>query len=472
MEEEAVDPASAADPVKSAMPGPVAGFVRALLSNLRAGLECLVFLRGASERIVPSVLQVVAIVLLGLATSFANDYMQYGPYGTPNPNGLAGLLFGQPFLLLAAWAVTHAAGAQARMLVALVALEALWFVLDLVLFGAVYLPDDVWNAIGGRLDVPFWTIYAWGMIASAIALARTAGVGKRWTAVLAVAVFLVAPTVLVNPDRQLWLPPWPPEAEEGGRANASEALMYRELALLDRTLASLRSGRVGVPEFYLVALGGTGSQDVFMRETTEVRALFDRRFDTAGRSVILLNNPATLERYPVASRTALRRTLQAVGARMNRDEDVLVLFMTSHGAKDFHFELELEPWALDPVSPGDLGEVLDAAGIRNRVLIISACYSGGFIEPLAGPDTLVMSASRADRASHGCSHKADWTFFGQAFFAEGLTQTRSFEQAFNGARERIYERETAEGLEHSEPQIAAGERIRRRLALIERRIEQ
>ncbi|TVO67595.1 hypothetical protein FHP89_10135 [Denitromonas ohlonensis] len=36
------------------------------------------------------------------------------------------------------------------------------------------------------------------------------------------------------------------------------------------------------------------------------------------------------------------------------------------------------------------------------------------MSPLAEPNTLVVTASRADRNSHGCSHSADWTFFGRA----------------------------------------------------------
>jgi len=55
-------------------------------------------------------------------------------------------------------------------------------------------------------------------------------------------------------------------------------------------------------------------------------------------------------------------------------------------------------------------------------------------------------------------------------FAEALEHTHSFEKAFAAASQRIAERETAEGLVHSEPRIAVGERIRRRLAAIEKRL--
>jgi hypothetical protein len=74
-----------------------------------------------------------------------------------------------------------------------------------------------------------------------------------------------------------------------------------------------------------------------------------------------------------------------------------------------------------------------------------------------------MSAARADRSSHGCSHEADWTFFGRAFFDEALRETPSFTEAFARARAAVGTREAAEGLEPSEPQIAVGEAIKARL---------
>ncbi len=449
------------------------GFLRAFIANLLAGLECLAFRRAATRRIVANVPQVLAIVGLGVVLAGLIDFLQTRPDGQHNPEGLAGLLYAQPFLLLTAWAATRYSRARLRTLTALLALEALWFPLDLLPAAFVYLPEPLWDSIGGPRDLPFWGVYIWGMAASCLAMMRLSGLRLRyaWLAAVVVELFLFLPTFYARPERRLWVPPPFFETDEASaKMRASEALLYGERDLLEDTLARLRPGRPGVPELFLVALGGTASQDVFMREVTAVDALFERRFGTQGHSVVLLNNPATLARYPVASLTALRRTLAVVGGRMNRDEDVLVLFMTSHGAQDFHFDLELEPYALEPVSPAALRDALDAAGIRNRVLIISACYSGGFVEPLASPDTLVMTASRADRNSHGCSHATDWTFFGRAFFAEALAHTRSFEQAFAVASHRIAERETAEGLVHSEPRIAVGARVRARLAAIEKRL--
>ena len=42
-----------------------------------------------------------------------------------------------------------------------------------------------------------------------------------------------------------------------------------------------------------------------MKETEVIERLFRERFDTSGRSLVMVNNPATVLKYPVASATAL-----------------------------------------------------------------------------------------------------------------------------------------------------------------------
>jgi hypothetical protein len=111
--------------------------------------------------------------------------------------------------------------------------------------------------------------------------------------------------------------------------------------------------------------------------------------------------------------------------------------------------------------------MLDRAGIRYRVVVVSACYSGGFIEPLASPETMVITASSADRASFGCRDGGDWTDFGRAFFEDGVAQTASLEEAFQRASRLVAQREAAERLTPSQPQIFVGDAIRERLRSLE-----
>lgn len=66
-----------------------------------------------------------------------------------------------------------------------------------------------------------------------------------------------------------------------------------------------------------------------------------------------------------------------------------------------------------------------------------------------------MTASRADRVSFGCSEEADFTYFGDALFAQALNQTDDLQQAFNLAKAHVAEREQTDNFEASEPQIWA-----------------
>jgi hypothetical protein len=131
---------------------------------------------------------------------------------------------------------------------------------------------------------------------------------------------------------------------------------------------------------------------------------------------------------------------------------------------------DMPPLRLYNIDPTTLKALLDEAGIENRVLIISACYSGTFIAPLRNPDTLIMTASTADRPSFGCGSESDFTYFGDAIFNHALRQTFSFEDGFALALPRIRQREETEGFEPSQPQIAAGEQIRGVLAGVEKRL--
>ena len=100
---------------------------------------------------------------------------------------------------------------------------------------------------------------------------------------------------------------------------------------------------------------------------------------------------------------------------MDRDSDILILFLTSHGSPD---GLAITAGRrAETLAPSALAEMLDQTGVRHKVVIISACYSGVFIPRLANSDTLVITAADAGHASFGCEdNKAQWTYFGDALF--------------------------------------------------------
>jgi len=204
------------------------------------------------------------------------------------------------------------------------------------------------------------------------------------------------------------------------------------------------------------------SQDVFKREVTAVTALFNERFGTAGRSLALINHRDTVETTPLAIMTNLDAALARIGKLMRPDRDVLVLFVTSHGAEGY-ISVDFEGFRLNAITPASLATALDRAGIVNRVLVLSACHSGSFIERLKGDNTLILTAARADKTSFGCSNENEWTWFGDALFNRALRTETSFITAFEKARDMIREWEKRDGVTASEPQISVGTAIRTRL---------
>jgi hypothetical protein len=235
-----------------------------------------------------------------------------------------------------------------------------------------------------------------------------------------------------------------------------EAVMAEQPALLKREFAALRPQTPGKPDLYVVGFAGDGSESVFRNEVDYLSLLMARRFGAEGRTLSLINSPDTVTVDPLATLSNLDAALKAVGERMDKQQDVLLLFLTSHGSRDHQLYVGMDPLPLDQITPQNLRAALDASGIRNRVVVVSACYSGGFVDALRDANTLVITAARADRTSFGCGADSQITWFGKAFLTEGLNQTTDFEQAFAIADKRIREWELAQDETPSVPQIAAG----------------
>ncbi len=242
----------------------------------------------------------------------------------------------------------------------------------------------------------------------------------------------------------------------------------RQPQLLAESLQALEPQRPGVVDLYFVGFAPYASQDVFLKDVVAARTAVNERFDTAKRSVALVSNPRTVLETPIATVSNLRSTLAAVSERIDRDEDVVMLFLTSHGGKDHRLAVEFFPLRLDSLNPSDLKSMLDHAGIRWRIVVISACYSGGFIPALADERTIVMTAAAVDRTSFGCSHDSEMTFFTDALFNQALRTERSLLGAFERARSLVLEREKAEGFSPpSDPLIFVGAAIREKLVALE-----
>jgi hypothetical protein len=148
---------------------------------------------------------------------------------------------------------------------------------------------------------------------------------------------------------------------------------------------------------------------------------------------------------------------------MNAGEDLLFLFLSAHGDRDYRLSASQPPLELAALTPTALARLLHESGVKWRVIVVSACYSGGYIEPLRDANTLVITAAAPDRSSFGCEAGRDFTYFGQAFFRDALASTRSFTAAFAVARDIVSRQEAAEKLTPSMPQMWVGPAIAARL---------
>ena len=111
---------------------------------------------------------------------------------------------------------------------------------------------------------------------------------------------------------------------------------------------------------------------------------------------------------------------------------------------------------------------LDEAGIKWRIIVVSACYSGGYIDPLKDDFTLVLTASATDRTSFGCGTESNATYFADALFQHALRFEDSFVKAFEQARERIAAREHEQKVSPpSDPQMFIGDEMVAKLPKLE-----
>ena len=246
-------------------------------------------------------------------------------------------------------------------------------------------------------------------------------------------------------------------------APTPEQVMYAQASRVQDALDHLGPRVAGKPNLYLVAFAGDGSEDVFRNEAEYAARLFTHRFGPTVHSLVLENNPATLQSAPLADWSNLEIALDGL-ARVMKPDDILMLYITSHGSEDHQLLVDMDPLPLDAIGATDLPGILAEHTFKWKVVVVNACYSGGFIPPLKSAGTLVMTAARSDRSSFGCGTESDLTYFGHAWLVDALNRTDDFIDAFHQASHKIAGWEQQDKLTPSEPQIFVGSGIAAQLA--------
>jgi hypothetical protein len=220
-------------------------------------------------------------------------------------------------------------------------------------------------------------------------------------------------------------------------------------------LAALQPQRPGVVDAYVI-VAALDADPVFNREAREAGRVLARRFDAEGRTLVLAHDEGADKADAATSPPVLEEALQGVAAKMNRDEDVLVLYTTSHGSPDAGLNFRDPAIGALVIAPNQLAAVLGRTGIKNRLLILQACFSGQFVRALKGPTTIVVTAAAEDRSSFGCEAGNDWTYFGDALINHAFRQPLPLDIQFRRASALIAAAEARDGLTPSNPQFNIG----------------
>ncbi len=244
---------------------------------------------------------------------------------------------------------------------------------------------------------------------------------------------------------------------------ANQELLNAQPQMVENNTAELKASETDNPHFYYVGFAADSTLSVFSNEIMLAKGLFDERFGSEGRSVVMLNSSQTMDNIPMATPENLNATLEDVAQKMDLEQDVLVLYISGHGGYNKGVKVNFWPHHSSWVKPENLRQELDALGFKWKVIVVSACFSGQFANQLNDIDTMVITASSPDRPSFGCTSSDTYTYFGDAYFNNQLPQSLSFEEAYFAAKEEITLKENQMGYPNSLPMLVGGKAIRDKL---------
>lgn len=268
--------------------------------------------------------------------------------------------------------------------------------------------------------------------------------------------------LLVLPQQPLWYGDVSAADEAWKKAINTEDTYYRQLPLMDDALHFIRPGNPELVEYFFLGYAPDARRDQFLKASLSVQEVIDTTLDAQDRSLLLANHLLTYREQPLANKHNLHLALTDIGSKMN-DDDFLLMFLTGRGDKQHNLGTSFENMQFNDLPAAELATMLQQSGIRWRIIVISACYSGGFIKHLQNPYSLIITSSAHDRKSTDCINNSKATGFSDAYFRQALLQTRSFTRAFETAAGLIAAREQRAGVTPSQPQIYIGEEIKKRL---------
>jgi hypothetical protein len=222
-------------------------------------------------------------------------------------------------------------------------------------------------------------------------------------------------------------------------------------------LAALKRQDPARHDTYVITIAAGGAQSLFDHEAKVARDVLSAYYGETGRALVMSNRNPEAD-LPLATPANVAAVIRGVARTLDPAQDLLVIYLAAHGSPDAALETNLPgPLPLPAIDAAGLARALDEAGIKRRVILISACFAGSWTPRLASNTTIVVAAARSDRTSFGCDLESKITFFGHALLEDAIRPGVPLAAAFANAKRSIDAREAAEHLTPpSEPQAAVG----------------
>lgn len=438
------------------------------LNNLLSGLKVSLFLKFRKEDFHVSQKQLWFVVFLTLTITFFEDLANTK---SPRNFSIYALEFSSLYFMMIFFGAFVASlilkHGQLQLSLPIIILNSVIFPMYVIDNGIdIINPEWMKNLKAYNLYTRLFQIWFFLIIFRSVLALTNLQIIRQIVSTLLLMFLIYFPSKFVNPyPPRFWYKDYNEQEEILEEKISAEDILQKQHVMLEKALKSIKP-TTDSTDFYLISFGSYGWQDVFMKEALFAKEVFDKKLKTIGRSIALINNKKTIDTYPLASVTNLKHGIDGLAKKADTKEDILLLFLTSHGDKDSSLSMYFDYVPLNSLDSKKLKELLENSSFKWKVIIISACFSGTFIEPLKNENTIIITASSKDRNSFGCSDERELTFFGEAYLKEAMSQTNSLIEAFHIAKDIVRKMEEREKYANpSEPQIFIGKEIENHLAI-------
>lgn len=409
--------------------------------NLFAGLRLALFMRVERSAFRVSAAQLVLIVLVSAAIDIDADWVRAPLDARFSLLGLHGELFALGLLVLSS-AVIAMLRRERDIYLALPIVILASFPAIQVVHLLPSLPNAS-NAVSKTArDIFEYAMFAWMMLLAmrAVYVCVDPQRPRRRLFAAGGGLIVIAPlwlAPLAGPLDAWWREFDSVQNTRDAMNPASEPVLAAQQFMMDRALDQLADERPGVTDLYFVGFAPDARRPGFVTDVDAAQRAMDERWHTKDRSIVLVNSPLTVAERPFATITHLREVLLEIGDVIDADDDVVMVYLT--GSSNEHHVLNAvnPPLELVGLSPQGLRQLLDAAGIRWRIIVVSTCNAGAWADALKDDETAVIASSSSDVQGSDCNGGIASSSFGQAFFSEGMRHNDDVSLAFAAARRKL-----------------------------------